>query len=124
MTERRYDPNPTVDGNDPDAYRRYAERLDREVPDWYLDDAAGMAAPLAVYALQRRLLRTKVQPLTPLPPLEVPFLTPLQQNAVATYELFNSYVQAGFRRDEALALLLDILRDAREQNRRDNGGSS
>jgi hypothetical protein len=41
------------------------------------------------------------------PPVD---LTPLMQGAIATYELFTSYVQAGFTRDEALQLVIGIMR--------------
>ena len=50
----RYDPNPTVNASDPDAYIRYAADLDTWSPGWYRDDVARMTPPLANEALRRR----------------------------------------------------------------------
>lgn len=46
-----------------------------------------------------------------LPP---PPLTPLAQGAVAHFELFITYVHAGFKRREALEILLEVMRHGLE----------
>jgi crossover junction endodeoxyribonuclease RusA len=50
----RFDPNPTVDGRDPEAYAKYAERLDVECPGWWAAPAQGMAPGLLEQADIRR----------------------------------------------------------------------
>lgn len=49
-----YDANPAVNGNDPFAYAKYAERLDKECPGWWRDSPAEMAPELAEQARRRR----------------------------------------------------------------------
>ncbi|GAA3455912.1 hypothetical protein GCM10018962_77460 [Dactylosporangium matsuzakiense] len=51
---RRFDANPTVDTRDPEAYAKYAERLDVEVPGWWEAPAVGMTPGLLEQADIRR----------------------------------------------------------------------
>lgn len=46
----------------------------------------------------------------PAQPAQPQDLTPLLQGAIATYELFMAHVNAGFTRDEALRIVIGILR--------------
>jgi len=49
--------------------------------------------------------------MTPQPQISpVVDFTPLKQAAVATYELFAAYVEAGFTRDEALKIVVELTR--------------
>lgn len=61
-----YDANPTVDSRDPDAWRRYAERLDNSVPRWWEDPVDIMNPHLAEQAqIRRRSERLARRRLTP-----------------------------------------------------------
>lgn len=51
-----FDPCPTVDSRDPDAYAKYAARLDDAVPDWWTCDLNRLVPQLAVEALKRHPL--------------------------------------------------------------------
>jgi hypothetical protein len=51
----QFDMNPTVDGRDPDAYSRYATRLDVEVPGWWWADIDMMTDGLYEEAWRRRV---------------------------------------------------------------------
>jgi hypothetical protein len=52
----RFDPNPTVDSRDPDAYAKYASRLDDSQPDWWTCDLSRLAPALAAESLKRHPL--------------------------------------------------------------------
>jgi len=57
-----YDANPTVDARDPNAYAKYAQRLDSVQVDWWADDLDRMAPELAKEAMKRRALATEMVP--------------------------------------------------------------
>jgi hypothetical protein len=57
-----YDPHPTIDSRDPQAYAKYAKRLDDECPGWYHDDLGRMAGELADEARNRRAQEFRIDP--------------------------------------------------------------
>lgn len=47
--------------------------------------------------------------------------TQLVEAAVATHELFESYVEAGFTENQALTLIIGMMSTAAQQKREENG---